>query len=583
MAKKKYPKPSQVMPDATAVSGPKITNADAPLNPISKGLDKAPGGGPAKGRPLVPGGIQGGSPLITSSIPGATPTGPTGEVFTKSDPARDLWRFYKTGVDRPLNMPAEPTDLETIEEKKVKPTGPKGYKKTEARLATAEGIRGGTIGGMSRAPGSKPAVTQPFIVVSDGKFISSMGIPMAIEIAAERARRQETLEILQEAIRESFVIERGEGKVTSYANDPYSPGKGLITRAEEAVIMQAAREARDIIDNMEATVKEYALQEEIKSRQLTGQVDPRAESAMQSETYSRLEEGTESMLSKVDKQAAAERKTLEQEVKEKVRIYEESKKGTPLASDYVQPSEKITIHSGGAVGADTEWANIGKRIKADVIAHSFLGHKISGGIPYIHSQVELNRADILLEKINKDYLPNRRFSTAKEYVKNLLRRNYFQIVDSDALIAAGKVEDVPNVGKRVSGGTAWAFYMAVEQGKPAYIFNQTDGQWYFGQGKELVRVNPESIPRYKTIAGVGTRDLNDAGRKALNNYVNNVVSKPSVVAKPTTVTVDGMRMPIISPRGILGLGVVGFAVDVLQLWRQFEAEIKQQVPKSVII
>jgi hypothetical protein len=142
MAKKKYPKPSQVMPDATAVSGPKITNADAPLNPISKGLDKAPGGGPAKGRPLVPGGIQGGSPLITSSIPGATPTGPTGEVFTKSDPARDLWRFYKTGVDRPLNMPAEPTDLETIEEKKVKPTGPKGYKKTEARLATAEGIRG---------------------------------------------------------------------------------------------------------------------------------------------------------------------------------------------------------------------------------------------------------------------------------------------------------------------------------------------------------------------------------------------------------------------------------------------------------
>jgi hypothetical protein len=65
--------------------------------------------------------------------------------------------------------------------------------------------------------------------------------------------------------------------------------------------------------------------------------------------------------------------------------------------------------------------------------------------------------------------------------------------------------------------------------------------------------------------------------------VNNVVSKPSVVAKPTTVTVDGMRMPIISPRGILGLGVVGFAVDVLQLWRQYEAEIKQQVPKSVII
>lgn len=550
------------------------------LKEVIKELPKAPGGNVAQQRPLVPGGIQGGPPLVTSSIPGATPAGPTGEVFTKSDPARDLFKFYKTGVDRPLDMPAEPVDLETIEEKKVKPTGPKGYKKTEARLAIDEGIRGGVVSGMSRAPGSKPPVTQPFVVVSDGKFISSMGIPMAIEIAAERARRQETLEILQEAIRESFIIERGEGKVTSYQNDPYSPGKGLITRAEEAVIMQAAREARDIIDDMEAAVKEYTLQEEIKSRQLTGQTDPRAESAMQSETYSRLEEGTKSMLSRVDKRAAAERKTLEQEVKEKVKIYEESKKGTPLASDYIQPSEKITIHSGGAIGADTEWANIGKRIKADVIAHSFTGHKISGGIPYIHPQVELNRADILLEKINKDYLPDRRFSTAKEYVKNLLRRNYFQVVDSDALIAAGKVEDVPNVGKRVSGGTAWAFYMAIEQGKPAYIFNQTDNQWYKGEGKELIRVSPESIPRYKTIAGVGTRDLNDAGRKALNDYVNNVISKPPVVPKP--MTVDGMRLPIISPRGVLGLGVVGFAVDVLMLWRQYEAEIKQQVPKEVL-
>ena len=67
------------------------------------------------------------------------------------------------------------------------------------------------------------------------------------------------------------------------------------------------------------------------------------------------------------------------------------------------------------------------------------------------------------------------------------------------------------------------------------------------------------------------------------DYVNNVLSKPSVVAKPrivtvdgtTTVTVDGMRIPIITPRGMLGLGVVGFAVDVLTLWRQYEEMLIQ--------
>ena len=564
------------MPDATAVSGPKITKADAPLNPVTKGISKPPGGNPTQQRPLVPGGIQGGPPLVTSSIPGATPTGPTGEVFTKSDPARDIFKFYKTGVDRPLNMPPEPVDLETIEETKVKPTGPKGFKKTQERLEIAEGVRGGTIGGMSRAPGSKPPVTKPFVIkLPDGSFVSSLGSPMSIEIAMERAQRKQSLEFIQELVRDTFVVERG-GKSTIYQSETGSPKAGIVSRAEEQLIMRAAQEARDILADIEAAIAEASLEKDIDVRQVTGEIDPRAESVMQSETYSRLEQGTLSMSAK-EKKAAAERKALEFEAKEKLRLYEESKSGTPLGIDQPVKPEKITIHSGGAIGADTEWANIGKKIRADVIAHSFVGHKTTGGVPFVHSKAELERADVLLEKINKDYLPNRRFNTAKEYVKNLLRRNYYQIVDSEALIAAGKVEDVPNLGKRVSGGTAWAFYMAVETGKPAYIFNQTDNQWYKGEGKELVRVDASSIPRYTTIAGVGTRDLNDAGRKALNDYVNNVVSKPLVVAKPTTVS----KFPIITPKGMLGLGVLGFAIDVYSLWRQFEEMIIQDKKRQL--
>ncbi len=568
MAEKKPVKKSKVKVDADVVSGPKITKADAPLNPIVRGLSKTPGGNPTQQRPLTPGGIQGGPPLITSSIPGATPAGPTGEVFTKSDPARDIFKFYKTGVDRPLNMPAEPIDLKTIEETKVKPTGPKGSKKTQERLEIAEGVRGGTIGGMSRPPGSKPPVTKPFVIkLPDGSFVSSLGSPMSIEIALERAQRKQSLEFIQELVRDTFVVERG-GKSTIYQSEANSPKAGIVSRAEEQLIMRAAQEARDILADIEATIAEASLEKDIDVRQTTGEIDPRAESAMQSETYSRLEQGTLSMSAK-DKKAAAERKALEFEAKEKLRLYEESKAGTPLGIDQPIKPEKITIHSGGAIGADTEWANIGKKIRADVIAHSFIGHKTTGGVPFVHSKAELEKADVLLEKINKDYLPNRRFNTAKEYVKNLLRRNYYQIVDSEALIAAGKVEDVPNLGKRVSGGTAWAFYMAVETGKPAYIFNQIDNQWYKGEGKELVRIDASSIPRYTTIAGVGTRDLNDAGRKALNDYVNNTV------AKPTTVTVGGMRVPIISPRGILGLGVLGFAIDVYSLWKQYEEMIIQ--------
>lgn len=117
--------------------------------------------------------------------------------------------------------------------------------------------------------------------------------------------------------------------------------------------------------------------------------------------------------------------------------------------------------------------------------------------------------------------------------------------------------------------------MAVETGKPAYIFNQIDNQWYKGEGKELVRVDVSSIPRYTTIAGVGTRDLNDVGRQALNDYVNNTIAKPTTaskfLAKPTTAS----KFPIITPKGMLGLGVLGFAIDVYSLWKQYEEMIIQ--------
>ena len=242
------------------------------LKEVIKELPKAPGGNVTQPRPLVPGGIQGGPSLVTSSIPGATPTGPTGEVFTKSDPARDIFKFYKTGVDRPLNMPPEPIDLETIEEIKVKPTGPKGSRKTEERLKINQGVRGGTIGGMSRAPGSKPSLAK--------------SLPMAIEIAMERARRKTELETIQESLRDALVVERG-GKTTTYVSDPIAPKAGGITRDEQKIIDRAAQAARDALLDRDAAIREAVMMRDVN----TGEVNPLAQSITQSEADRRALEG----------------------------------------------------------------------------------------------------------------------------------------------------------------------------------------------------------------------------------------------------------------------------------------------------
>jgi hypothetical protein len=260
------------------------------LKEVIKELPKAPGGNVAQPRPLVPGGIQGGPPLVTSSIPGATPAGPTGEVFTKSDPARDLFKFYKTGVDRPLDMPAEPVDLETIEEKKVKPTGAKGSKKTQERLEIAKGVRGGTIGGMTRAPGSKPSLAK--------------SLPMAIEIAMERTRRRIELETIQESLRDALIVERGE-KTTTYVSDPNSPKAGGITRDEQKIIDRAAQAARDALLDRDAAIREAVMLRDVT----TGEVNPLAQSVTQSEADRRALEGMKAFEETVGKKPKTKKPT----------------------------------------------------------------------------------------------------------------------------------------------------------------------------------------------------------------------------------------------------------------------------------
>lgn len=260
------------------------------LKEVIKELPKAPGGNVTQPRPLIPGGIQGGPPLVTSSIPGATPTGPTGEVFTKSDPARDIFKFYKTGVDRPLNMPAEPIDTKTIEETKVKPTGPKGSRKTEERLKINQAVRGGTIGGMSRAPGSKPSLAK--------------SLPMAIEIAMERARRKTELETIQESLRDALIVERGE-KTTTYVSDPIAPKAGGITRDEQKIIDRAAQAARDALLDRDAAIREAVMMRDVD----TGEVNPLAQSVTQSEADRRALEGMKAFEETVGKKPKAKKPT----------------------------------------------------------------------------------------------------------------------------------------------------------------------------------------------------------------------------------------------------------------------------------
>ena len=137
----------------------------------------------------------------------------------------------------------------------------------------------------------------------------------------------------------------------------------------------------------------------------------------------------------------------------------------------VKADDVVVVHSGGATGADTEFQKQAEVHGIEVQAHSFKGHVEDNEARIEHTDEELAEADEHLIKANKTL--GRKFPSKKLFVNRLLRRNYFQVKDSDQVIAIANI-----VNGEIKGGTAWAVQMAIDMGKPVHIFNMQDNFWY---------------------------------------------------------------------------------------------------------
>lgn len=226
------------------------------LKEVIKEISKAPGGNVAMPRPVTPGGVQGGPPTVPSPVLGAIQKEPEGPLV-KRDIAREMFKGFKTGEEVVSNIPEPSPDIKTVETKLTKPTGKKGFKGTEERKKIAKGVRAGTIGGFTRAPGSKPPLTK--------------SLPMAIEIAQERARRRAELDRIQDLLRQAT--------------------GSIVSREEQKLIDRAAQAAADIAADADAAIKEAAMLRDID----TGEVNPLAQSVTQSEADRRALEGIKAL------------------------------------------------------------------------------------------------------------------------------------------------------------------------------------------------------------------------------------------------------------------------------------------------
>lgn len=182
--------------------------------------------------------------------------------------------------------------------------------------------------------------------------------------------------------------------------------------------------------------------------------------------------------------------------------------------------------SGGADGADLQWGMTAGFAGHEVVHWSFRGHKSQAPLQEIAvlTTAQLEAADQYLERANKTLLRgslNKRSTT----VKNLLRRNWYQVEHAERLYAVAEIH-----GIKVAGGTGWAVQMFIDRhnGYPceAYVFDQELVQWFCWKG-EWAEIDSPPKP-YGVWAGIGTRKLNLAGKTAIRTLMQWV--KPETVS-----------------------------------------------------
>ena len=194
---------------------------------------------------------------------------------------------------------------------------------------------------------------------------------------------------------------------------------------------------------------------------------------------------------------------------------------------------RFTNHSGGAIGSDSYWGTTGEKYGVTSRHYHAEGAKTpTGNTPVTREQ--LLEADEHLKKANETL--KRRFPTSNEFINNLLRRNWQQVKNSDEVFAISTIKN-----NLVEGGTGWAVQMAIDTGKPVHVFDQNTNSWYtYENGSWVKTETPVLTPNF---AGIGTRQISEAGKKAIEEVYDKTFNSLS-----NNITEDtNARIQVFSP------------------------------------
>lgn len=188
----------------------------------------------------------------------------------------------------------------------------------------------------------------------------------------------------------------------------------------------------------------------------------------------------------------------------------------------------ITCHSGGAEGSDSFFESIGSKFGVKTKAYSYKTNYHTSP-----NKVEISEDDYIegVIEINKANKHMNRFGIQK--YMNLLARNWAQVKYSTQVFAIGIIVDPGSKTSKgyysksklqtIDGGTGYCCQMAINNLRDVFVYDQIKLNWFRWSYSTMSFIELSQTPKIKTqnFAGVGTREINQFGIKAIENLYTN--------------------------------------------------------------
>jgi archaellum biogenesis ATPase FlaH len=180
------------------------------------------------------------------------------------------------------------------------------------------------------------------------------------------------------------------------------------------------------------------------------------------------------------------------------------------ASDRPRNARRFKMISGGCKGAEAAFGACAERWGMAEVNYTFNGQRF---LERNRGVIELTDGQLVKGDFSLVYVSKRLNRVLSEIplVRSILQTIWYQVNAASQVFVVGAIMD----DGTVRGGTGWGAELARLWKKPLWVFDQQKHGWFRWSGKSWELASPAPAITSESFAGLGTQNLTDEGRQAI--------------------------------------------------------------------